>query len=487
MRSRKLYHLLILFREQDQNRFSLFLRSPYFNTSPTLTLFWEEWKKKVLRSRGGENLNAAELVAGSNLKISQVDKLSSKLYHKAREFLKVEELETQGLVGDVLLTKAVLNRDPKGDGNHRFVEEIEQAMEARPVSSEKYLALFFHHYLRILPRIGQRSSARGLAGEFQEMFDHLDDFADSKVMQLGCSAINVGQILRQGAPGVVAYLKERLPKRRSEREENLLGQIYRKVLELLQSGTQVETVEEVLDLLESEGEALTAEALLEIYNFVLNQCIRIINQGNMAFLGPALDLHIRFLDMGVLLESGKLPPQQFKNMVGMACRIGRLEWVEKFIAEYGGNLLEDHGGKAYRFNLAILRFHQKRFKEAITMLKEVIQDPGPDVFYGTDSRMYLWKAYYEAAHELSSEEVDEMFRLYDSFRLFIDRHSKISEQHRLQYRNHIRLFKRFLHVVQGNEEDTRAELEELQRELAAISDFPNRTWLVRKVEAALNG
>ena len=44
-----------------------------------------------------------------------------------------------------------------------------------------------------------------------------------------------------------------------------------------------------------------------------------------------------------------------------------------------------------------------------------------------------------------------MFRLYDSFRLYIDRNKKISPTHKAQYRNLVRLFKRFIELLQAPE------------------------------------
>ena len=125
--------------------------------------------------------------------------------------------------------------------------------------------------------------------------------------------------------------------------------------------------------------------------------------------------------------------------------------------------------------------------EAITSFKEVIHQGTHYPFYGLDSRIYLWKSYFEYMDHLTSEEVDDMHRLYDPFRLYIDRNTKISPLHRLQYRNFVRLFKRFVRILEAeNGQNDPSALPAFQAELEEQNDVANKTWFAQKVAESIS-
>ncbi len=486
MQGRKIYHLLELLSEEDQEQFTLYLDSPYHNSSKILSVFWNQWLKKVIRSDQGAELTAEEFVKGSSLKISRFDKLCSQLYTRAKDFLLLRAFEEKTILKEIMFSSAVLDRDQNLDTAMGLAKKTSGYLNKQLESPEKYLAQLYHSLEIASAQIRTRKPAGEFQSEFSGMLDLLDQFAESKGMQLSVAALNIGRIIQQKDNSINELLEARIKIEEREEPRNILAKIYFLILRLQLNYKTSEALSQFLAIMESNWQKIEEDVVNDVYNFTLNFCIRRLNEGDKSFLNHSFELYVQLLGNGLLLEQGKLYPQQYKNMVVAGCRAGELEWVENFIAGWADLLTDDHDGIARTYNQAILLFHQTRYREAIHKFKEVIQGGSHDIFYGMDARMYLWKAYFEYLEHLSPEEIDEMYKLYDSVRLYIDRHKKISTQHKTLYRNFVRLFKRFMFLLLdqgvGRSSD---DLRDFHAELLAAEDMPNKAWFVLKVEEVI--
>lgn len=488
MQNRKIYPLTALFSTEDQEQFTLFLDSPYFNGSRTLSLFWKQWQAKVLGNEAGADLSIEDFIQGSNLKSSRFDKMCSQLYVKAKEFLAQRAYDQQPVLQEVLLAKAALDRDDALETSLSLAKKVAGGLKKLPDSPEKYLAQVFHSLNLIEARILARQPAKDFQLEFSRLLELLTRFSESKRLQLTCAALNIGYIMQQKDSPLLQVLESEF-QAADQAPDHLLSRIYYWIRSLQMDKNASEVFAKLLHTMDVDREKIDPGLVKEIYYFILNHCIRKINQikeEDNVFLDHTVDLYAQLVENGLLLVNGKLPPQQFKNIVTLACRAGRMTWAEGFIEQYAPILMDDHEGLALQHNRAVLLFHQARYPEAIRLLKEVIQTTRYDVFYGLDARAYLWKAYYEHLDELTASEIDEMYRLYDSFRLYVDRNTKISVLHKLQYRNLIRLFKRFLLLILDQAaEKKREDLQALLAELLSVKELYNKAWFARKVEEAI--
>jgi|GEM_PF-1560299 len=486
MRKRKLYHLLSLMTAADRKRFTEFLQCSYFNKSQTLLVFWEQWQRKMGHVQvEGEVMTPELFVKGSALKASRVNRLCSDLYLQAKHFLSLERLQTQTSLHDFLFASAVLDRDPGMEVFHRFVPPMVDDLERSPESPEKYLGLIYHKAQLLIAQIGTRKAEQEWGNDFSDLQNLLRIYAESKSLQLACGAVNVNLIYRQEGDFPENELFNQIEVNGGSASLELLPRLYYLTLSLQLGKDAARIFSELLQLLREKSREIEEAVSSSIYGYLLNHCIRQANQGNDIFLQYAYELYLDLLENGTLLSNGMLSPGQFKNMVALGCRLEHLTWVEGFIREYLPLLSDLHDGQAEQFNVAVLRFHQGRLDEAISSFKGVIGAGVHDPFYGLDARIYLWKSYFEHLDHLKADEVDDMHRLYDSFRLYIDRNKKISELHRLQYRNFVRLFKSFALILETNHgRATTAALADFEAELEGVKDVANKTWFLQKVAEA---
>ncbi|MEM7038169.1 MAG: hypothetical protein AAF570_14390, partial [Bacteroidota bacterium] len=356
MQNRKLYHLLGLLTEADQDRFTDFLASPYHNGSRMLVIFWDRWRAMVIEGGNGGEVTPEALIEGTKMKRSRFDKLCSQCYQKAREFLALRRYEMRSELEDQLFVGAVLERDPGLQAAHRFVPQEIQAVDKMPNAPEKNLGQFVLRSELTEAQIRARKTEKEWTKVFLEMLHALDNYSEAKKLQLLCGAVNVGQIFRGNVDEALApAINNALDSPLSEEADALLH-IYQSTLALLVGKAPDTAFTELLQRLETHRGDMASGVVRDLHGYLLNHCIRQINRGNDIFLQHTHALYVHLLDNGDLLHEGRLSPQQFKNIVALSCRIGRLDWAEHFIQQYLPLLADDHGGIAQTYNAAVLRF-----------------------------------------------------------------------------------------------------------------------------------
>jgi len=485
MRNRKLYHLLVLLDATEWDAFDVFIRSPYHNTNPTMVVFWELWWSRLLQAEEKTSLSPEEFVAGSSIKVERVAALCRDLMTLVRKFLAVRSLENSPALNTLLFAQSVLNRDPGLHTSHRFLPQLEKELFRQPESPEKHLSVLYFEAMQSRNRILARKADADWLSEFNHLHNLLEEFVLTKGLELSCGVVNAVRIFRgEGELPENGFYSSYLSSHTHEKE-SLLPQLYRLSLSLLLGAEEAETFSTILSILEHHREEILPSIRNDVFSFSLNFCIRKINQGDESYLINAFELYRLLIQSGDLLIKGKLSPQQYKNLISLGCRVGKLDWVSDFVEQYAGLLSDDHHGLAQRYNRAVLLFYQSDFETAIHLFRGVVSDPSYDVFYGLDARFYLWKSYFEFRANLSPDAVDDMYRLYDSLRVYVDRSTSISERHQKQYRNLLRLFKGFIQTLDNPDPKKRVRrLYNLRTKLMS-QDVANVTWFSQKVEEAL--
>ena len=485
MRKRKLYHLLVLMNPSERERLSVFLRSPFFNTNSTVIAFWELWLNRILLLPEGSDLSPEEFVEGSSIGVGRVDALCRDLLGLVRKFFTVSTLENAPKIRSLLFARSLTDRDPGLSISQKFLPQLERELQREPDSAEKQLALLYFEEMKSRTRILTRKSDLDWPVEFKRLLGALEEFARTKELEWSCGMANAVHIFRGEAAWLEKEFESANLSLEYNEEEVLLPRLYRLSLKMMVGKKAIETFPRIISILEHHGKQLDPIVRNDIFSFLLNFCIRKINQGEEDYLIHAFELYRLLIQSGDLLIEGQISPQQYKNVVSLACRVGKLEWAEAFMNGHKQFLADDQGGMAVQYNHAVILFHRSEFAPAIREFRKLIQIPSSDVFYGLDARIYLWKSYFEHRLELSPHELDDMFRLYDSFRLYVDRNKHISQQHQKQYRNLVRLFKKFLQLLEQPDQEKRIRKLQGLRKTLDSEEVANITWFSKKVDEAL--
>lgn len=443
------------------------------------------WKKHVLGNNYDPEMSMEDFLEGTNIQPARIDKLSTQLNQKLIEFLALGEFQKQEQLQKQLFMKALVEREmPISDLEWQY-GRIAKRLDNQPASSDQLLNQLQLRMALAEATVYSRNTRAIWQENFSDLHQLLDGYYQLEKLKLSCASMNAIQMYNhrqessaqiQPPPHIHILDHEQLPP---------LPRSYALILKIMEAEADETVFEELLKLLEAHAPGFAHEEAYEVYAYVLNFCLRQLNKGRHEFRGRTAALYRQLIANGLILNNGQLPPQRFKNIVALHCRIGLLDWVGKFIEQEAEKLPPESAPSAILYNKAVLSFHLRNYSDAIQKFKEIIANLRDDVFYGIDARVYLWRSYFESMDQLSIEEIDEMLKLYDAFRIFVERNDKISQAHKMDYRNFIRVFKKMVDLYSDRPEDREA-LENLRAEISSTSPLPNRGWLLEKVEATLS-
>lgn len=464
--------------------FQTFLASGLYGNSKTMLKFLGLWRRRVLNLPVEKEVTLEAFVAGTGINPRRVDKLCTELGGRLVEFLSFQEYREQEYVQQEMLLRAMMRRNANLTEMHRQHHRIQKTLEERKESPDKELQRLKLRWVMAETAVKSRTTRTLWQEDFLELSQALDAYYRLQKLKLASAHANARSIYRHEEVNPLADFLKNMEEGSGEMDLSPLARAYFLSVQMLQEETAEARFPELIQLLGAHAAEFAVEEATELYGYALNFCIRKSNEHQSEYLGYMSDLYLQLLDNGLLLQGGKLVPSQFKNIVTLHCRLGKLDWVREFIQEYKDKLTEGTEAKAVQYNAAILAYHEKNYSMAIRSLKEMIQELKDDVFYGLDARIYLWKSYFENFDALTVEEVDEMYKLYDSFRIFIDRNESLADTRKTQYRNFIREFKRFMEFL-TQDPVSPAEIEQLKREVANMEFISNKEWFLHHITARL--
>lgn len=253
-------------------------------------------------------------------------------------------------------------------------------------------------------------------------------------------------------------------------KENPFVQAYWHVYQLLTTRTK-QAYLGLKKVIAAQGLELDANTLAELFTYARNYCIARVNAGEESYYNELFDLYEQGLDKNILLVNGELNERNFKNIVTTALRTARYAWALEFINEYKYKLNKRVRDNAVNYNLANYHFHKKEYPLVLRALQKVQL---ADLFYGLDGRSMMLKCYYE------TDEKEAFMNTYQSFRVFVQRRKNVSEQHRRNYLNFLRIAKKLINLRPRSNDAAKivAEIESSK----AIAD---KNWLLEKARVFL--
>lgn len=341
------------------------------------------------------------------------------------EFLGYKQLLKQDKQHQLLLLQELSDRNCKRAFSTTYNRAINDLDRSGQIDTEA-----LHHRYEVLGvkaksdlESGQRSS-----DAFEESAAYLDQYFVAKKLQVSAEKVNLNFILKKEWDD--PFLENILHQIDSGLfEDNAYIRLYRLIIQSLMEPENESVFEALKKQVPSLLGKLSDAELTDLYQYLLNYCIRRINAGRLIFQEELLDVYRSALENGALLSSGKISQWDFKNVVTIALRTGNLAYAREFIHGYKPHLPLSQRTNALAFNLANLHFHEKNYRAAIAQLQKVDLD---DVFYRLDARSILLKAYYEL------DDQDALFYHATAFRSMLNRNRKISDQQRKLYLNLIK-------------------------------------------------
>ncbi len=343
--------------------------------------------------------------------------------------------------------EAMLNRSPQWYLEKHF--EAQLVEESHTGSLKEYRKYLSEHRT-------EEPSGLDIYYIIEKLRDLCTIANDNNVLGLEHSAYNAEAILSLAAENCFA--------------ENAFVQAYLFVYRLLTT-RHPKAYTQLKKVIAEQGYDMDLNTLAELFTYARNFCIARVNAGEESFFDELFELYEQGLEKQILLVNGELNERNFKNIVTTALRTGRYEWTLDFINDYRYKLNKRVRENAYNYNLANYYFHKRQYNLVLRNLQKVQLS---DLFYGLDARSMMLKCYYE------TDEKEAFMNAYQSFRMFVQRRKNVSEQHRRNYLNFLRLAKKLMNLRPRS-----SDAAKIVAEIEASKAIADKNWLLEKARVFL--
>lgn len=468
MENSKLADLLKSLETKELRAFLDFVKSPYFNQNQDLVLFCQQLLKAAPAFEG-EAIDRyfiwGKLYPGEPYDHKKMGYLMSFLLKLAERFLGQVHYEQDHSLVSFHSLSALHERNL--EKHYRQVKKgLGKKLEKSPYRNASF---FLQNYRmeELESRQFTKSRLRAFDPSLQDSVNYLDNYYLIAKLKLSCELINRQKIL--SADYDIRLVDELLAYLNSYPNELAPAvALWRQILLILTDPEQALHFTRFQEQLEQHSGLFPQLELREILGYAQNYCIRQIKKGHDTFSAELFTIYQRGLEYNVFIEDGYLSPWIFKNIVSVALRLKKYQWIEDFIEEYIEKLAPDFKETAYAYNQGYLFYHQKKYESALKSLNRV---EFTDVYYSLDTRKIMLMTYWEQG------AWEPLISLIASFRIYLIRNKLISEGNREAYSNFLKSVKKlFRYREQG-----KGEAESLRKEIATTRPIVERDWLLSQI------
>ncbi len=474
MQNNRLLQLLRLLERDEYKRFGQFLNSPYHNKrDKPVDLFNYLYpyfpgfndpaidKSKVFRAlfpqKPYNDTKLRQVMSYTTKKLEEFIAIESDYYednHKNLELLSFLRKRSDGHLFE-LYWKNIMN----------------QYEQQQSLTEEVYLRRFQFEAenTRHIEQLSQEKS-RLQELNLASLGQNLDHYYIISKLKLYCDVLNYRNIT--GDTPDLLLMDEILNHIQQNDYSHIPGiAIYYHIIQTLLDNENDDNFTRLKQLLSDYAYRFERREARRMYGMAQNFCIKKINSGKENYLEELFDIFQKLLHQKIIFgDDGNLSPWDFKNIVTVAVRLGRLNWTEAFIEQYHHYIEEEEKTNAYTYNRAKLAYHQGDYSKVLDLLNRVSYN---DIFYNLDSRVLLIKTYYEL------NEVVALDSAISSLNTFLNRKKRVVADYQRQLYSNFTYFVKQLSSLSLN---SAKEVEKLSAKLQNTSLVADKGWLQKQVD-----
>lgn len=464
MKNSKLWQALETLSSEEQQRFGLFVQSPYFNSQPMVTAFFDAfvkhcWKKGLPPDKAALH---QQLYPALPYDDHRIRLLMSKLFKLLEVFWKVEKSDTE-------MPWSVPQTYRQRQLPKHFEQALCRSQRQLSTSPERSSRYFLDQYLLADEAYRQRAQQKRTSSlNLHEADQYLNIFYCIAKLRQACLAKSHQFVFPTDYE--IALLEELLQYLHDSPllQEAAVAAYYHSYHYLHGSADAARHFDAFLDLISGPKLAVfPAEELQDMFLLALNFCTRQYNLGSSAYLQAQLQLYKLGLEKGLLLQQGQLSPFTYRNITTLGLILEDYEWVDNFLEHYRAAMPVNRADQMYHFCRARLEYAKGRYGAALQRLNEVhFGEP----LLQLSVRTVRLKLFYETG------AFDVLEARMHALEKFIRRKKTLS-YHRENYLNLLH-FLRQLQELPPGEKNAR---EALADEIKVCPNVAERTWLLRQL------
>ena len=300
----KLISIMLTLSQREVKKFEDFIYSPFFNKSEQVIKLFNILK--TLHPKMDEDKVAMEAVFPKMFPKEKMDEqrlryVMTDLTKLFEEFLTYTEYEKQEEFKKYMLLSAYNNRNLE----KYFKITLDQAKESQENQPYRDVNFLFSRYL-LEEKAYEHSQAKEpntLGTSIQNAVENLDKYYLSNKLRYCCILLSRQNILHEEYQQalfdeIVAWLGTHTY------DDTPSISIYYQILKTLLDRDNGEEYKKLHELLLKNSHVFQLPELHDMYNALLNFCIRKINGGDSAYLREMFDTYRAMIENGVIFENG---------------------------------------------------------------------------------------------------------------------------------------------------------------------------------------
>ncbi|MBL0340377.1 MAG: hypothetical protein IPP71_05285 [Bacteroidetes bacterium] len=386
------------------------------------------------------------------------------LFKQASSFLKFNALKFHPEESNYLLTSELAKR-----GADKAFLASYKSEEGNSLWDADY---YFNRYREDLTYLNLYlpRQKRSMEHPIAAIARNLDVFFVSRKLQLLCEIVNVRNVMSTEYDFILQEQIISVLKQGAFAEVPVIA-IYFRIFMTLTEPDEVKNFFELKDLLSINSNLFKRDELRDMYQYLMNYCIKKINLGDSEYVKQLFKIYQLVIENKVLFTGDHLSQWDFKNIVVIGIRADEAAWVFDFIEEFKKHLLFSERENAYIYNMAYYCFSTGQYRKSLSLLRQV---EFSDLYYQLDMRAILLKCYYEM------DDQETFYYHTTAFKVFLSRNKLISDYQRVIYRNMIKYATRLMKSY-GNKK----QLEQLLVEIEQVKQIADINWLRKKIGETL--
>lgn len=206
----------------------------------------------------------------------------------------------------------------------------------------------------------------------------------------------------------------------------------------------------------------------QCYLLAINIGIGLLNKGSDQLLNDTFELYTKGIESKVLIFNNRLSPFTYKNIIAIALRMKKFDWLSQFIIEYKELLDPRYQEVYYNWGLANIYYIQNKYEDALKLL--LMNTSNDDLFSVIDTKVLLVRIFFEL------NEIDSLDAQISSLRTFL-RRKNITGDKQLNYQNFIHTVNKLVRLNHYDKNKKQLLLEEIEN----LQPLPVRYWFLEQL------
>lgn len=472
---RTLVKLLSVLEKKERKRFRKYLHSPLQNTNKSLLVLLDTLEPWLAGNRD-KDIPFEKVRRKLGFTAATLEKSISKLSNHLRDFIRAETLDEQPPFHHSKSLSFLFQRNlPVSDLEAEFRLHSKK-LAALPHSPDLLQQQF--QLEEEMSWIRCYNSVSLNQNTFDNCLIRLEEYYATARLKYICSSIHHRDVFQTSA--ILPDIEELV-----DRLQRLGGKLpflgsayYRASKHLLGIDNSRAELEATLSFFNSNAHKINREDNRVLFTAILNSTLRHERAAQL----PMKELIGQIMDSmaqhGIELVQGFIDGWHFRNYIYVHVHLDQTQKAQRFFDRYASYLRDSDAATMIPEMAGLLHFKLGRYPEAIAAYRQLLQTQSLRQLRELQARIIIWRSYFEMYESLDTDQLDEMYRQYDSLRVYLKRDTKLSPQKRERITNFIRLFHKLIRLVENSD---LGGLEALEEEVLQTSNVAYEPWLLAAI------